>query len=133
MSRYDLIIIGGGAAGLGAALYAARFRLNVSLIAKEFGGTGNIAHLVDNWIGDPGIGGYDLMQKFIKHVEAYQVPMLQATIAAVEKISNGYVVVLEDGTRHETKTVLFANGMQHKKLGIPGEEEYAGRGVHYCY
>ncbi len=129
----DLIIIGGGAAGLGAGLYAARFKLSVSIIAKEFGGTGNIAHLVDNWIGDPGVGGYDLMQKFIKHVEQYQVPMIQSTIMSVEKTSGGYAVVLEDGARHEAKAILFANGMQHKKLGVPGEEEYAGRGVHYCY
>jgi thioredoxin reductase (NADPH) len=59
--------------------------------------------------------------------------MIQSTITSVEKMNGGYAVVLEDGGRHCAKSILFANGMQHKKLGIPGEEEYAGRGVHYCY
>lgn len=130
---FDLLIIGGGAAGLGAALYAARFKLNVAVIAKEFGGTGNIAHMVDNWIGSPSITGWDLMQNFQKHVKDYEVPMIMGVVASIEKNGNGYTVKLEDGTAHESKMILFANGMQHRKLGVKGEEEYAGRGVHYCY
>lgn len=130
---FDLVIIGGGAAGLAAGLYAARYKLNVEIIAREFGGTGNIAHLVDNWIGDPGIGGFDLMQKFVAHVSAYNVPMVSDGVKIVEKHDKSFSVVLEDGSRHESKMVLFANGMQHRKLGVPGEAEYQGKGVHYCY
>ncbi len=74
---YDVIIIGGGAAGLGAALYSARYNLKTLIIAKEFGGTGNIAHKVDNWIGEPGISGMDLMDKFISHVDSYGVEKLR--------------------------------------------------------
>ena len=85
---YDLIIIGGGAAGLAGALYAKRFSLNVAVIAKEFGGTGNIAHQVDNWIGDPGIGGFDLMQKFIKHVKEYEVPMITGIVTSLANFFN---------------------------------------------
>lgn len=129
----DVIIIGGGAAGLAAALYAARFKLQTKIIAKEFGGTGNIAHLVDNWIGDPGVTGWDLMQKFIKHVESYQVPMITGEVTAVTKTETGFAVRLSDETIHEGRTVLFTNGMIHKKLGVPGEEQYQGKGVHYCY
>ena len=75
--KYDTIIIGGGTAGLACALYSARFNLKTLLIAKEFGGTGNIAHLVDNWIGEPEVIGLDLMQKFIDHVKKYKVPMVE--------------------------------------------------------
>lgn len=131
--RCDLLIIGGGAAGLSAALYATRFKLNTVVVAREFGGTGNIAHLVDNWIGDPGISGWDLMQKFIKHVKSYEVPMLNAGVSAVTKSSEGYSVVLDDGDRWQSAMVLFANGMKHRKLEVPGEEEYTAKGVHYCY
>lgn len=130
---YDLIIIGGGAAGLAAGLYAARFKLNVALIAREFGGTGNIAHLVDNWIGEPGIGGFDLMQKFIKHVESYEVPMINAAVTAAAKTETGFAFTLDDGSQQTARMVIFANGMMHKKLNVPGEHEYAGKGVHYCY
>ncbi|MEK7584241.1 MAG: NAD(P)/FAD-dependent oxidoreductase [Patescibacteria group bacterium] len=132
MDSHDLIVIGGGAAGLGAALYAARFRLNVIALAKEFGGTGNIAHRVDNWIGEPGISGFDLMQKFIEHVKQYDVPMIQAEVTAVSKVDGGFEIVASEKS-YRTKMILFSNGMMHRKLGVPGEEEYAGRGVHYCY
>ena len=132
MDSHDLIVIGGGAAGLGAALYAARFRLNVLALAKEFGGTGNIAHRVDNWIGEPGISGFDLMQKFIEHVKQYGVPMIQEEVTAVSKTADGFEVAASD-TRYSTRMIVFSNGMAHRKLGVPGEEEYAGRGGHYCY
>ena len=132
MDSHDLIIIGGGAAGLGAALYAARFRLKVIVLAKEYGGTGNIAHRVDNWIGEPGISGFELMQKFVQHVKQYEVPMIEGEVTEVSKTADGFEVVASD-KRYEARIGLFSNGMVHRKLGVPGEEEHAGRGVHYCY
>mgnify|MGYP003967978769 CR=1 FL=1 len=128
----DVLIIGGGAAGLGAALYSARFSLNTTVIAKDFGGTGNIAHKVDNWIGEPGITGPELMEKFVTHVKEYNVPMIAATVEKVEKKGEGFVVYAGK-EKYESKTIIFANGMIHRKLGIPGEEKYSGKGVHYCY
>lgn len=131
--RYDLIIIGGGAAGLAAALYAARFRLKTMVVAKEFGGTGNIAHQVDNWIGEPGISGFDLMQKFITHVKSYDVPFVDGEVISVTQTEKGHRVTMENGTTYDTTLLLFSNGMAHRKLGVPGEDEYSGKGVHYCY
>lgn len=131
--KNNLIIIGGGAAGLAAALYAARFRLKTLIIAKEFGGTGNIAHRVDNWIGEPGISGFDLMQKFIAHVKSYEVPFVDGEVGSVAKTENEFRVMMRNGTSYDTSLLLFSNGMVHRKLGVPGEEEYSGRGVHYCY
>ena len=130
--KYDVIIIGGGAAGLGAALYSARYNLKTLIIAKEFGGTGNIAHRVDNWIGEPGITGMDLMNKFIKHIDEYKVPKIEAEVTNISKLSDGSFSVKAGKTYHG-KTVIYALGMKHRELGILGEKEFAGKGVHYCY
>lgn len=129
---YDTIIIGGGTAGLACALYSARFSLKTLVIAKEYGGTGNIAHLVDNWIGDPGISGLDLMQKFISHVKEYKVQMEEAVVTSVKKKGKNFVVQAGK-KKYETKTVVFANGMRHRNLNVPGEKEFTSNGVHYCY
>lgn len=129
----DVIIIGGGAAGLGAALYSARFTLKTRVIAKDYGGTGNIAHLVDNWIGEPGITGPELMQKFIDHVKEYKAPLVEAEVVSVEKTKKGFLVVTSTKKKYETKAIIFANGMTHRKLGVIGEKEFSGKGVHYCY
>ncbi|MBT3865654.1 FAD-dependent oxidoreductase [Candidatus Woesearchaeota archaeon] len=128
----DVIILGGGAAGLGAALYSARFSLDTICIAKEMGGTGNIAHKVDNWIGEPGISGMDLMDKFAKHVKDYKVPLITDIVKEIKKVDGGFEVVCEKET-YQGKTVIFALGMKHRELGIPGEKEFSGKGVHYCY
>ncbi|MBT4576748.1 FAD-dependent oxidoreductase [Candidatus Woesearchaeota archaeon] len=128
----DVIILGGGAAGLGAALYSARFSLDTICIAKEMGGTGNIAHKVDNWIGEPGIGGMALMDKFIAHVKEYKVPLITDTVKEIKKIEGGFEVICEKES-YQGRSVIFAMGMKHRELGIPGEKEFSGKGVHYCY
>ena len=130
--KYDVIIIGAGAAGLGAALYSARYNLKTLIIAKEFGGTGNIAHRVDNWLGEPGITGIDLMNKFIKHIDEYKIPKVEAEVTKISKMTDGSFSVKANKTYYG-KTVIYSLGMKHKKLGIPGEEKFSGRGVHYCY
>jgi len=130
--KYDVIIIGGGAAGLGAALYSARYNLKTLIIAKEFGGTGNIAHLVDNWIGEPGVTGLDLMNKFIKHVDEYKVPRIEAEVTNISKLGDSSFSVKADKTYHG-KAIIYSLGMKHRELGILGEKEFSGKGVHYCY
>ena len=130
--KYDVIIIGGGAAGLGAALYSARYNLKTLIIAKEFGGTGNIAHKVDNWIGEPGVSGMDLMNKFVKHVDEYDVDRVETEVTKISKLSDGSFSVKADKT-YRGKSVIYSLGMKHRELGIPGEKEFAGKGVHYCY
>jgi len=132
--KYDVIVIGGGAAGLGAALYSARYTLKTLLIAKEFGGTGNIAHKVDNWIGDPGITGPELMKKYLDHVDRYKVPRIEDEVTALVKLKDGtFKVDTSDGKSYQSKTIIYALGMKHSELGVPGEKEYSGKGVHYCY
>jgi thioredoxin reductase (NADPH) len=126
---YDVIIIGGGAAGLGAALYSARFQLKVLLIADSMGGTGLEAHKVDNWIGQPGISGFDLMQQFENHVKSYDI---EIKTERVIEFKDKFEVVTDKGS-YQGKTLILSTGMKHKHLGVKGEKEFAGKGVSYCY
>ena len=130
---YDVLIIGGGAAGLGAALYSARFGMKTVMLSKDFGGTGNVAHQVDNWIGEPGISGMNLMKKFINHVKQYKVPMITGEVMSIKKGKSGFKVLTKDKKTYESKTVIYAVGMDYKKLKVPREKEFEGKGVHYCY
>lgn len=135
---WDVLIVGGGTAGLGAALYAARYNLKTVIIAKDFGGTGNEAHLVDNWIGEPGITGMDLMNKFIAHVKQLGVTFVEGTATAAKRESkNNFfkttVLVGEKEQTFSSKTIFLCSGMKHNKLGVPGEEAFAKKGVSYCY
>ena len=133
---WDVLIVGGGTAGLGAALYAARYNLKTLVIAKVYGGTGNEAHLVDNWMGDPGITGMDLMKKYINHVKKLEVPLVEGTVDATKKEGNEFTTTATvGGTQHtfKSKTIILCSGMKHNHLGVPGEEEFAKKGVSYCY
>lgn len=130
---YDVVIVGGGAAGLAAALYSARYALKTLIVAKEFGGTGNIAHRVDNWIGEPGISGLDLMKKFLDHVKEYKVSFLENEVVSIGKKEEAFVVKMLYKKNVEARTIIFANGMEHRKLNVPGEKEFAGKGVHFCF
>src|SRR3990167_3554849 len=125
---WDVLIVGGGTAGLGAALYAARYNLKTVIIAKDFGGTGNEAHLVDNWIGEPGITGMDLMNKFIAHVKQLGVTFVEGTAVASKKDKNAFKTTVLAGEKEQafsSKTIFLCSGMKHNKLGVPGEEEFS--------
>jgi len=130
---YDVLIIGGGTAGLAAGLYAARYNLKTAIISKDFGGTGIIADLVDNWIGTPGVKGPELMEQFVAHVKEYKVPMITGAVTSVTKDGEIFTVKTEDGKEYQSKTIILTIGRIHRKLEIPGEDKYAGRGVHYCF
>lgn len=129
---YDVLILGGGTAGLAAALYCSRFKLNSLLISKVIGGTGNEAHEVNNWIGEPGISGFDLMKKFINHVKKIKIPLVEEEIINIKKTSNGFTVKTKNNS-YNSKTIIYAMGMSHRKLNVPGEKEFSGKGIHYCY
>lgn len=129
--EYDLAIIGGGPGGLSAAIYAARFKLGTIVLAREVGGTVLNAHMIENWPGHIGISGSELMQSIREHVDSLNVPIVQSEVTKVEKIPGGFSIT-SDSKEIESKTVLFATGAKHRKLGIPGEKEFYGRGVSYC-
>jgi len=129
---YDFIIIGGGVAGLGAAVYAARYELNTLVIAGNLGGLLQQTHYVENYIGFKTISAMDLTQKIIDHAKSYKkVTMKDAMVKDIKKLKDSFKLKTTKG-EFEGRTLLFATGSFHRQLGIPGEKEYSGKGVSYC-
>lgn len=127
---YDTIILGGGAAGFSASIYTARYNLKTLVIAKEIGGTTNLAHEIENWPGFIG-SGIELMNNFKEHSEKLGVEIVQTEIVSIEKKDNLFII--KDSSRNYIgKTIIITLGSEHRKLNIPGEEEFLGKGVSYC-
>ena len=130
----DLVIVGSGPAGLSAAVYAKRAMMDVVVLEKEAFSGGQIVNTeqVDNYLGLPGISGFDMGMKFREHADTFGVEFDDREVTAIEDHGDYKKVCLEDGSSIETKAVLIATGAKHRKLGIPGEEEFTGAGVSYC-
>jgi len=132
----DLIIVGGGPAGIAAGVYAARKRLKSVLIAEEIGGQSTVSDGVENWIGTVKIPGAELAKSLHAHIDAYKGDVVQTVIGeratSLEKIDGGFKVTTGTGTAHEAKAVLIASGATRRKLDVPGAAEYENKGVVYC-
>ena len=128
---YDIIILGGGPTAIGAAIYAARFAMDVLIIGKIFGGLIATTHLVENYPGITSTSGQGLMDMFKEHMNSLRIPYISDEIRSVERI-NDHFVLHSFFQKFKAKTVVFATGSERRKLGIPGEEEFTGRGVSYC-
>jgi NADH-dependent peroxiredoxin subunit F len=130
---YDLIILGGGPAGLAAAVYAARKRINTLLLSFDIGGQVNWTSGIENYLGYQFIEGRDLMAKFHEQVEQFPIDQkIGYKAIRIEKIDSGFGVASESGETYTTKTVIVATGKRPRRLNIPGEMELTGRGVTYC-
>ena len=132
---YDVGIIGSGPAGLSAAIYAKRANLSAVVIEKEYEGTGQIAESgqVDNYLGLPGLSGYDLGEQFREHAVKLGVAFLEQEVTEIKKEDSAvFTIIFEDGSSVETKTVIYAAGAAPRRANIPGEQEYSGKGVSYC-
>ncbi|MBE5869395.1 MAG: thioredoxin-disulfide reductase [Lachnospiraceae bacterium] len=130
---YDLIIIGAGPAGLSAAVYGKRAGLDLLVIEKSPMGGGQVltTYEVDNYLGLPGINGFDMGQKFEEHARAAGAEFLEAEVTGIEDLGEKKVVHTDQGDR-EARTLILAAGAHHAHLQVPGEEELAGVGVSYC-
>ncbi len=130
----DIIIVGSGPAGMSAAVYGKRAGLSVLVIEKVYYGTGQVAESshVDNYLGLPGINGYELGEKFRSHAEGLGVEFKDGEVIRFEKAADRWYVHLKNGENLESKTVVYAAGAGHRHLGVPGEEEFSGKGVSYC-
>lgn len=128
-----MIIIGSGPAGLAAAIYAQRARLDALVIEKEYISGGQVVNTyeVDNYPGLPEIGGFELGMKFREHADKLGAQFINAEVTDLELEGKVKKVVTDEGT-YETRTVVIATGARHRKLGIEGEEELGGLGVSYC-
>lgn len=131
---YDLVIVGAGPAGVAAGVYAARKHLKTALITDSWGGQSLISDEIQNWIGDQKLSGYDLAKKLEGHLRVYpQVEIIDPDLVTkVESTAGGFKVLTKEGKTLETKTVLLSSGGRHKRLGIPGEDQFDGKGVAYC-
>lgn len=129
---YDVIIIGAGPAGMTAALYASRSNLSVLMIERGApGGQMNNTAEVENYPGFDSIMGPDLSLKMYESVEKFGTKNAYGIVLDIKDKGNYKEVICEDQT-YQTKTVIIATGCEHRKLGVKGEDEYAGRGVSYC-
>jgi len=128
---YDLIIIGGGVAAFSAALYAGRFRLKTLVAAENLGGTLILTDDIGNYPGFKKTTGMELFDRIKDHAKDYEIEILERRAEKVEKHADCFEVFTKDKTL-KTKTIIFATGTKLRKLNVPGEKEFAGRGVHYC-
>ena len=136
MTTHDLIIIGGGPAGLTAGLYAARARMNVALIEKMgCGGQAIIADWIENYPGFPeGISGFELSQRIEAQARKFDLPVVSEEVTGILRAPEGSAELTVRTTEKEYKTsaLIISSGARHKMLDVPGELEFHGRGVSYC-
>lgn len=136
MSRdeiHDLIIVGGGPAGLSAGLYAMRAALKTVLIEKGyFGGQAATTTSVENYLGFEDIGGMELSEKFLNHALSYGLPTLRDEVIRLVPGSEYHSVVLDGDRPLFTRSIILAMGSSPRKLNVTGEAEFTGKGVSYC-
>ena len=142
---YDLIIIGGGPAGAAAGVYAGRKKLKTLIIADSFGGQSLISDSIENWIGVKKMTGLELAKMLEEHIRAYE----NVEIKMPEKVvsvksaqggpppehragTSGWEIMTDKNVTYQSKTLLIASGGRRRRLNIPGEEKFEGKGVSYC-
>jgi thioredoxin reductase (NADPH) len=132
---YDVIIVGGGCAGLSAALYAKRYTLKTLVLAKELGGLITTTHIVENYPGVLPASGWDMMSLFLKQMELLEVEMKEVEVTEIKRVEHGRTHIFSvtaAGETYTAKTVVYATGTKHRELNAPGEKEYYSHGVSYC-
>jgi thioredoxin reductase (NADPH) len=128
---YDLIIIGLGPAALGCAIYAARFDLDLLVVGREYGGLITTTHIVENYPGITSVSGTELMENFREHINSLNIPYITDEINEITREEDHFFIKSFFQT-FKGKTLCIATGSERRKLKIPGEEKYTGKGVSYC-
>jgi len=130
---YEMIIIGGGPAGLTAAVYAARKKLDALLLSKDLGGQPLTTMGIENYMGYQFVEGTELMQKFEEQVKQFPIEVKTGDGAvSISRLDGGFEVRTEKGEAYQGKTAIIATGKRPRPLNVPGEEQFKGRGVTYC-
>lgn len=132
---YDLAIIGGGPAGVAAAVYASRKRLRTIFITKDWGGQSTVSADVQNWIGTISVSGIALAEMLKKHLEAYagdMVDVKEDTVTRIARSAEGLFMVKTAGGEYQARTALITAGSHRRKLAVPGAERLEHKGITYC-
>lgn len=130
---YDVTVIGTGPAATSAAIYAVRKGLNVAMIGVKVGGQVLDTNEIENIIGTTTTTGSKYAESLEKHMKEYPIAFKDGhLVKEVKKDGKDKILVTDDGKEYRTKTVIVATGAKHRHLGIPGEEEFTGKGVHFC-
>jgi thioredoxin reductase (NADPH) len=129
---YDLIIIGIGSAGLSASIYASRYKLDHLIFGVERGGQMNEIYEIENWPGDISISGKDLVNRMTNHVENYGVSIQHESVISVKKTENNFFKLETSKNTYQSKCLILAMGAKYRRMNIPGEKEFLGKGVSYC-
>jgi thioredoxin reductase (NADPH) len=132
LKNYDLAIIGTGPAGYTASIYASRFKIKHVLIGQVPGGLASEAHNVCNFPSEKKIKGPELMQEIREHASSFGVEEISDEVVDIEKKGNQFSVATRNNNIFNAETVLIAIGTQRRKLNVPDEEKYIGKGVSYC-
>ena len=130
---YELMIIGGGPAGMTAAVYAARKRLDAVLISKDLGGQAMWTGRVENYMGYQYIEGFELMSKFEDQVKQFHLEQkIGSQAMSLRRIDGGFEAVADNNERYQGKAAIIATGKRPRSLNVPGEERLKGKGLTYC-
>ena len=129
MIKYDVIICGGGPAGITAAIYVARYKMKALMITDQLGGYLNEINVIENYPSETKISGLDLIKKMQTQIKQYK--NITIKLEQIKEIKKGFRV-RTDKAIHQGKSVILALGARHRKLGIPGEQEFLHKGVSYC-
>ncbi|MDO8529303.1 MAG: FAD-dependent oxidoreductase [bacterium] len=131
-SMYDLIIIGAGPAGLCASIYASRYKIKHLVIGKEIGGQIIKTSRIENWPGIESISGPELIEKFSAQAKKLGAEIIKDEVGKVKKQNDYFEIETASGGKYEAKNIILALGMKPRKLDVPGEEKFIGKGVSYC-
>jgi alkyl hydroperoxide reductase subunit F len=130
---YDMIIVGGGTAAMSAALYAARKALDILLVARDLGGQISYTALIENYLGLPSIEGAEMVEQFVVHVEQFPIAeSLGSGVSDVRQQKRHFLVTTEDKKKFSGKAIIYCAGKEYRRLGVPGETRFMGRGVAFC-
>lgn len=130
---YDVIIVGGGAAGMTAAIYTGRKNLKTLIISMDVGGQTSIPQAIENYPGFDSINGYELMVKFQTQAMRWGAEMINGKVAKADKKKDGtFKLILGNGDKYECRALILAFGKTPRNLGIPGEDKFMGKGVSTC-
>ncbi len=129
---FDLIIVGSGPAGMTASIYASRYKLSNLVLGEKIGGTIGLASKVENYPGFRSISGLDLMAKIEDHVKAFGASVIYDPAVGIKKKDGGFVVMTKGRKSYEARAIILSTGTERRKLGVPGEKEFMGKGVTYC-